>query len=60
MAILYITKKEFAYSILIAEQYSLSGLAALRLSTEAFPTESLSVIDGNFQWSDRAFEVILY
>lgn len=43
---------------LLAEQYLLSGLAALRLSAEAFPTESLSVIDGNFQWSDRAFEVM--
>lgn len=39
------------------EQYAPIGIAALKIPQEAYPTESFSVIDGNFQWSDRAFEV---
>jgi len=44
---------------LIVEQYALTGLAALKIAPEAFPSESISVIDGAFQWNDKAFEVLL-
>jgi len=42
-----------------AEHYTLSGLAALRLPSEVLPKESINVIDGSFQWSDKAFESLL-
>lgn len=36
-----------------------TGLAALKFPSEVFPTESISLIDGSFQWSDKAFETLL-
>ena len=36
-----------------------TGLAALKISPEVFPGESSSLIDGSFQWSDKAFETLL-
>lgn len=36
-----------------------TGLAALKIAPEVFPTESSSLIDGAFQWSDKIFETLL-
>ncbi|XP_057302380.1 nonsense-mediated mRNA decay factor SMG9-like [Hydractinia symbiolongicarpus] len=38
---------------------ALTGLAALKLPQDIYSSESTSIIDGSFQWSDRAFETLL-
>lgn len=41
------------------EHYTPTGLAALKIGSESYLTESVSVIDGSFQWSDKAIETLL-
>ena len=41
------------------DQHIATGLEALQMNSTFYPTESTNLIDMNFNWSDRAIEVII-
>ena len=45
---------------LVVEHHIPTGLAALDISSEAYPSEAISLIDANFMWNEKPFEVGVY
>ena len=41
----------------VVEHHIPTGLAALDISPEAYPSEAISLIDASFMWNEKPFEV---